>query len=275
MSFYPTQADQAWQTLACPFQNTTYSVDVSQNWVSTIHANVVSSTPLSTIGHSEFPYHVQSAQYLNPTTALFETIVGSIYADTVSHSITGMLIRVVDVSFSNFANMTTTPGNFTENLIWSVTSNFTAAIPELLTNVTLNIMAMNRPTCNTTCNSTRTEIVYQYRSQYLLLTYGLGLLATLCCFAAGVYALRDSGVAMDTFFSEIVAATQNPTLKQALANEGYSTAAKESAAYLEQRIMYGELVEEDGNEDRSGLSKGERRAAFGLQGQIAKMEKAL
>ena len=68
---------------------------------------------------------------------------------------------------------------------------------------------------------------------------------------------------MDTTFSEIVAATQNPALGQALANEGYSTAARKSAGYLEQRIMYGELVEEGGNEDRSGLSKGERRAAFG------------
>ena len=80
---------------------------------------------------------------------------------------------------------------------------------------------------------------------------------------------------MECTFSEIVAATQNPALGQALAKEGYSTAARKSAAFLEQRIMYGELVEEDENQDRSGLSKGVRRAAFGLQGQIVKMEKAL
>ena len=276
MSFEPTQADEAWQTLACTVQNTTYSVDMSfENWVPTINAKMVSSTPLSTIGHSKFFNNIQNAQYLSPTTALFESIVGSIYADTVNHSIIGPLYMGGGVLFSNLVNMTTIPVNLTDNLIWSITSNFPAAIPGLLTNITLNIMATNRPTYNTTCNSTRTEIVYQYKSQYLLLTYGLGFLATLCCFAAGVYALRDNGVAMDSTFSEIVAATQNPTLGQALANEGYSTATRESAAYLEQRVKYGELVEEDGNEDGSRLSKGERRAAFGLQGQIAEMEKAL
>ena len=276
MSFESTQADQAWQTLACTVQNTTYSVDMSfENWIPTVNAKMVSSTPLSTIGHAKFFYNTQNVQYLKPTTALFESIVGSIYADTVNHSIIEPVIWGAGISFTNLVNMTATPGGFADNLIWSVTSNFTAAIPELLTNITLNMMATNQPTYNTTCNSTRTEIVYQYRSQYLLLTYGLGFLATLCCFAAGVYALRDNGVAMDTTFSEIVAATQNPALGRALAQEGYSTAARESAAFLEQRIMYGELVEEDGNEDGSGLSKGERRAAFGLQGQIAKMEKAL
>ena len=160
MSFEPTQADQAWQTLACTLQNTTYSVNVSfQDWVPAVNAKMVSSTPISTIGHSEFSYDVQNAQYLDPTTAFFESISGSIYADTVNYSMTGALVRVLGVSYSNLANMTTTPANFTGNLIWSVTSNFTTAIPELLTNITLNIMATNRPTYNTTCNSTRTEIV--------------------------------------------------------------------------------------------------------------------
>ena len=275
MSLEPLQVDKAWRTLACTLQNTTYVMRVHFiDGVPTVNAKMISSTPLSITSQTEY-LGDQNAQYLDPTAALFSSLSGSIYAYNWNHSIIGPLVMNTKVPLSNLVNLTMAPETLTGNLCWSVTSNFTTVIPELLTNITINIMAANRPTYNTTCNSTRTEIVYQYKSQYLLLTYGLGLLATLCCFAAGVCALRDNGVAMDTTFSEIVAATQNPALGQTLADEGYSTAARESAAYLEQRIMYGELVEEDGNEDRSGSSKGERRAAFGLKGQVAKMEKAL
>ena len=268
----PSQVDQAWLTLACTLRNTTYSLNVVfKNGVPTVNAKMISSTPLSIIGDSEFSGTPQNAQYLNPAAALFSSLSGSIYAYHRNHSMIGPLVMNTKVPLSNLVNLTMAPESLTGNLIWLVTSNFTTAIPELLTNITLNIMATNRPTYKTTCNSTWTEIVYQYRSQYHLLTYGLGFLSTLCCFAAGVYALQDNGVAMECTFSEIVAATQNPALGQALANEGYSRAARESAAYLEQRIMYGELVEEDENEGRSGLSNGVSRAAFGLQGQFAKM----
>ena len=276
MSLEPSQVDQTWRTLGCTLQNTTYDMRVHfSDGVPTVDAKMISSTPLSITSHTEFLGRSQNAQYLDPTAALFSSLSGSIYAYNWNHSIVGPLVENTKLSLSNLVDLTMSAESLTGNMSWSVTSNFTTAIPELLTNITLNIMATNRPTYNTTCRSTRPEIVYQYRSRYLLLTYGLGFLATLCCFAAGVYALRDNGVAMDTTFSEIVAATQNPVLGQTLADEGYSRVARESAGYLEQRIMYGELVEEDGNEDRSKLSKGERRAAFGLQGQIAKMEKAL
>ena len=136
------------------------------------------------------------------------------------------------------------------------------------------MLASNEPTYNTTCHSTRTEVVYQYRPKFLVLTYGLGLLATLCCLAAGLYALQQNGVAMDSSFSEIVAATRNPALGQAFADEGHAMAAKKSAAYMKQKIMYGELVEEYGDdEDTLRWSNGERRAAFGLEGQVTMLKK--
>ena len=102
-----------------------------------------------------------------------------------------------------------------------------------------------------------------------MLIYGLGLLATLFSLAASLYALQDNGVAMDSTFSEIVAATQNAALSQVLPDEGHSIAARQSAKYLEQSIMYGELMKEDGDdEDTLSSPKGERRAAPGFQGQV-------
>ncbi len=68
-------------------------------------------------------------------------------------------------------------------------------------------------------------------------------------------------------FSEMVAATRNPALGRALPDEGYTVGAKKSARCLEQRVMHGELM--------SGSSKSERRAAFGLQGQVSRPKKAL
>ncbi|KAF6231052.1 hypothetical protein HO173_010752 [Letharia columbiana] len=156
---------------------------------------------------------------------------------------------------------------------WSVSHNFINGIPELLSNITLSIIAANAPTYNTTCHSPTAEILYEYNPEFLLLTYGLGLLATLCCLAAGLYALQHNGVAMDSTFSEIAAATRNTALGQVLADEGHTVAARKSARYLEQRVRYGELVKEYGDgEDTLGPSKGERRAAFGLLGQVTRLK---
>lgn len=96
-----------------------------------------------------------------------------------------------------------------------------------------------------------------------------GLLTTLFSLAAGLYALQDNGVTMDSTFSEIVAAAQNAALGQFLANEGHSVAARKSAKYLEKRIMYGDLLDEDGDDgDTLRSPKGGRGAAFGFQGQV-------
>lgn len=94
-----------------------------------------------------------------------------------------------------------------------------------------------------------------------------GLLTTLFSLAAGLYALQDNGVTMDSTFSEIVAATKNAALGQVLADEGHSVATRKLAKYLEQRIMYRDLLEEDGDdEDTFRSPKGGRGAAFGFQG---------
>ena len=162
MSLEPSQVDQAWRTLACTLQNTTYAMRVHFNdGVPTVNAKMISSMPLKITSHTEFLGRHQNAQYLDPTAALFSSLSGSIYALNWNHSIIGPIMENTKISLSNLVNVTMSLGSPTENLSWSVTSNFTTAIPELLTNITLNIMATNRPTYNTTCTSIRPEIVYQ------------------------------------------------------------------------------------------------------------------
>lgn len=276
--FEPAQVDQAWQTLACTLQNTTYSLDTEfENGVSAIDVTKISSTPMDLIN---FISENQAVQYLDPAATLFSGLTGSIFArfQKVSHEtvMVGPFVNATRIQLSSLVNVTVSHLGFLDSFIWSVRSSFMTAIPELLTNITLSMIAANAPTYNTTCLSTRTEIVYQYKPDFLILTYGLGLLATLCCLATGLHALQHNGVAKACTFSEIVAATQNPALGQALADEGHAMAARKSAIFLEQRVMYGELITEVGSgevEDTLKPEKGLGTAAFGFEGQVTRLKK--
>ena len=291
-SFKPAQIDQVWRTLECTLLNTTYSLKVVfENGISTTSAKTISSTPLDITGALNFSTSPHYAYYLGAARALFSSLAGSIYVENYDSYMIRPFVINTQISLSNLVNLTTFAGqegrpsqtdgtvNFTGtnlNFVWSVRRNFTAGMSKLLTDITLSLMATNVPTVNTTCQSTRTEIVYEYNPKFLLLTYGLGLFATLCSLAAGLYTLQDNGVAMDNTFSEIVAATRNPALDQALADEGYTMAARKSARYLEQKVMYGEIGKEHGDEygDGSfGSVEGQKRAAFGLQGQVTRLRK--
>ncbi len=278
----PAQLDQAWETLACTLQNRTYSLNAAfENGVSAFNVTVVSFTPMNITGRNESIGESDHAQYLQSASALFSLLEGSISINTFENHISVPHVTGTQILSSSLVNLNmqeegrkSTRRNESDSdpkvndpFIWSVRSNFTTAIPDLLMNITLSMMAGNAPTYNTTCQSTQAGIFYQYKPKFLVLTYGLGLLATLCCLTAGLYALQDNEVVMDTTFSEMVAATRNSALGQALADEGQTIGARKSARYLKQRVMYGELM--------SGSSKSERRAAFGLQGQVSRLKKAL
>lgn len=275
--FEPVQVDQAWQTLACTLQNTTYFLNVEfENGVPAIETERSSSIAIDL---TSFISENQAVQYLDPTVALWNGLSGSIFArfQNVSHEtvMLGPFVKDTNIQLSNLVNVTVSHLGFLDSFIWSVRKNFATAIPELLTNITLSMIAANAPTYNTTCVSNWPEIVYQYKPEFLILTYGLGLLATLCCLATGLHALKHNRVAMACTFSEMVAATQNPALGQALADEGHMMAARKSARYLEQRVMYGALVTEVGSgeiEDTLEPGKDLGRAAFGFEGQVVRLK---
>lgn len=181
LGFEPAQVDQSWGTLACTLQNTTYSPNVGfEDGFSAINTTKVSSTPLditSSFGGKAQPH---DAQYLGPASALFTSLAGSIFAVNLEgKAMLGPYVNDTQISPSNLVNITMlyedpakirrrqSPQSegvpvFLDAFLWSVTSNFTTGIPDLLTNITLNMLAANAPTYNTTCQSTRTEIVYQY-----------------------------------------------------------------------------------------------------------------
>ncbi|KAF6231053.1 hypothetical protein HO173_010753 [Letharia columbiana] len=86
IGFNPAQVNQPWRTLACTFQNTTYSLNVIfENGISSINTTMISSAPMSIVGPIDLTEPTE-AQYLDPATALFSSLAGSIYGETSENS---------------------------------------------------------------------------------------------------------------------------------------------------------------------------------------------
>ena len=75
VDFKPAQMDQAWRTLECTLQNTTYSLDVAfENGVSTINTKMTLSTPLVVGDRMHVSSTSDDARYLGVASALFSSL---------------------------------------------------------------------------------------------------------------------------------------------------------------------------------------------------------
>lgn len=286
----PAQENATWQTMACTLHNTTYRVKFKfENGDMSTTTSKLSSNPLNTNKTTgAFPFSNSSletlpGQYLGPAVAFLEAlsgfVIGSVpYAAGITEDDVKIGYGVLGTEIANtvIASVSQYKGSAPDEVqaftyySWVVEKPFLTAIPELFTNITLSTLSISKTRADTICTSTLTQIVYDYRPLYLVLTYGLGLLATLLCIILGIITLRTNGSVANSSFSQIVRATGNPALHQVL--DDRSQGPKSS---LEQRIMYGETVVGDGLLRNGSEPKPstQGKAAFGLQGQVIKLRR--
>lgn len=284
------QENATWQTMACTLHNTTYRVkfNFENGHMSTTISKLSSITLNTNKTTGAFPFSNSSletlpGQYLGPTATFLEAlngfVLGSVpYAAGITDSYPNIGDAVQDTEIANtgIASVSQYKGSAPDEVqgftyySWIVEKPFLTAIPELFTNITLSTLSISSTRANTICTSSPTQVVYNYRPLYLVLTYGLGLLATLLCIVLGIITLRANGSVANSSFSHIVRATGNPALHRVLDDRCHGLKSS-----LEHKIMYGETVVGDSllknwSEPKTST---QGKAAFGLQGQVMRLRR--
>jgi hypothetical protein len=126
-------------------------------------------------------------------------------------------------------------------------------------------------TVNTTCLTSRTELIWNYRPLWLVLSYSLAVAGMLIAVIMGVLAYKWNGYGTDLGFSTILVTTRNKELDRVV--EGSCLGNTPLPEHITQeRLRFGELRNARANETQ-GQPK---HTGFGIAGQadpITKGEK--
>lgn len=144
-----------------------------------------------------------------------------------------------------------------------VVPNFPAAVEEEFAAIILSLLSdsslASRTNISTPCDVTATELVWNYKPFWLVLSYSLAVGSMCVAAVMGAAAFRRNGYSADMSFSSIVATTRNTDL-DVLAEGislGYSPLPKR---FQSKRLRFGEL----GGEMAGGVA----HTAFGLEDNV-------
>jgi hypothetical protein len=137
-------------------------------------------------------------------------------------------------------------------------------IEDLSNNITISYLSSSELTnSDTTFRSlitSDTVNVYLYRPLFLLLSYGIGLLAVIISVLIGLYSVHVNGVSHSNVFSSIIATTRNKDLD--ILMSGASLGAAPLAEDIKgTRLKFGPLVGKEENEKVDHV-------AFGIEGTV-------
>ena len=128
-------------------------------------------------------------------------------------------------------------------------------------------------TINTTCLASRTELIWNYRPLWLVLSYSLAVAGMLSAVVMGVLAYKWNGYGTDLGFSTILVTTRNKQLDQLV--EGSCLGNTPLPEHITQeRLRFGELRDSRANK----VERLPKHTGFGLvwqAGPITKGEKYL
>jgi hypothetical protein len=145
-----------------------------------------------------------------------------------------------------------------------VVPNFPTAIENEFAAVILSLLSdasfASRTNISTPCTVTATELVWNYKPFWLVLSYSLGVGSMCVAAGMGVVAFRRNGYSADMSFSSIVATTRNKDLDVLTEgiSLGYSPLPKR---FQSKRLRFGEAR---GQMAGGGVA----HTAFGLEGNV-------
>lgn len=125
---------------------------------------------------------------------------------------------------------------------------------------------------STTCLASRTQLIWNYRPMWLVLSYSLAVAGMLCDVVMGVLAYKWNGYGTDLGFSSILVTTRNKALDEIV--EGSCLGNTPLPKHITQeRLRFGELRNSRGSQEVQGQPK---HTGFGFAwqaGPITKGEK--
>jgi len=127
-------------------------------------------------------------------------------------------------------------------------------------------------TTPTLVNITTPINIYQYNSQNLIISYGIGLFFAILAVIIGLASFATNGVSHSTSFSAMIAATRNRKLDELM--EGYSLGdAVKDEKIAKTRLKFGAIKDAEGGEGENVGEKDVRRVAWGLEDDVVSLKK--
>lgn len=114
--------------------------------------------------------------------------------------------------------------------------------------------------------------IYEYDAFLLLLSYGLGILATAIVLCIGLWALYYNGVAHSNSFTEIIATTRNVELDE-LCNGNSLGAIAEDKKMKRLRLRFGALIADADNVLVGGKVVQANHVAFGKAEGVVRLRR--
>ncbi|KAL2817972.1 hypothetical protein BDW59DRAFT_165679 [Aspergillus cavernicola] len=262
--------------LSCSTRNTTYSVNVTfGNGIPTSSVTTGNLTQADNVDWgAQFNFANWATSEINATTRRALDMVA--VRDSLYDSLVGSISMRFDEQNAFESNTSVTSTDLIELKVNETGSTFhlnrelKSGIPELMQNITLSVMGGNRPSVRVNCTSLETELVYQYRPLWLLVSYLAGFGISVLCVGLGLYSLMINGLPIEDSFSQILVTTRNPALHEV--SRGHCLSSKPAKRLKAHRVKFGELKKLD-EHDRGDDGCGSGHAAFGLEGQVIPIRK--